>query len=78
MLPVARTHLQFEFSNTTGLILDACHVLPAPHSSSVCSALPVAAVPKGPEWTTGADHLRHTKFAALRDDKDPRKVVRET
>jgi DNA ligase D-like protein (predicted ligase) len=28
------------------------------------------------EWT-GADHLRHTKFAGLRDDKDPRKVVRE-
>ncbi len=29
------------------------------------------------EWT-GADHLRHTKFNALRDDKDPLKVVRET
>jgi DNA ligase D-like protein (predicted ligase) len=29
------------------------------------------------EWTD-ADHLRHTKFVALRDDKDPRKVVRET
>jgi DNA ligase D-like protein (predicted ligase) len=29
------------------------------------------------EWT-GGDHLRHTKFAGLRDDKDPRKVVRET
>jgi DNA ligase D-like protein (predicted ligase) len=29
------------------------------------------------DWT-GADHLRHTKFVALRDDKDPRKVVRET
>jgi DNA ligase D-like protein (predicted ligase) len=29
------------------------------------------------EWT-GADHLRHTKFVALRDDKDPRKVTRET
>jgi DNA ligase D-like protein (predicted ligase) len=29
------------------------------------------------EWT-GADKLRHTKFIALRDDKDPRKVVRET
>jgi len=28
------------------------------------------------EWT-GADHLRHTKFVALRDDKDPQKVVRE-
>jgi bifunctional non-homologous end joining protein LigD len=28
------------------------------------------------EWT-GADHLRHTKFIALRDDKDPREVVRE-
>jgi DNA ligase D-like protein (predicted ligase) len=29
------------------------------------------------EWT-GADHLRHTKFIGLRDDKDPRHVVRET
>jgi bifunctional non-homologous end joining protein LigD len=29
------------------------------------------------EWA-GADHLRHTKFAGLRDDKDPLKVVRET
>jgi hypothetical protein len=29
------------------------------------------------EWT-GADKLRHTKFIALRDDKDPRKVVKET
>ena len=29
------------------------------------------------EWT-GADHLRHTKFVTLRDDKDPRAVVRET
>jgi DNA ligase D-like protein (predicted ligase) len=29
------------------------------------------------EWT-GADHLRHTKFAVLRDDKDPGKIVRET
>jgi bifunctional non-homologous end joining protein LigD len=29
------------------------------------------------EWT-GADHLRHSKFIALRDDKDPRKVVKET
>ena len=29
------------------------------------------------EWT-GANHLRHSKFVGLRDDKDPRKVVRET
>lgn len=29
------------------------------------------------EWT-GADKLRHTQFFAIRDDKDPRKVVRET
>ncbi|MDP9088250.1 MAG: hypothetical protein M3O26_05895 [Pseudomonadota bacterium] len=28
------------------------------------------------QWT-GADHLRHTKFVALRDDKDPWKVVKE-
>lgn len=27
------------------------------------------------EWT-GADHLRHTKFVGLRNDEDPRKVVR--
>ena len=29
------------------------------------------------EWTSG-DHLRHPKFAGLRDDKGPKKVVRET
>ena len=29
------------------------------------------------EWTSG-DHLRHPKFAGLRDDKSPSKVVRET
>jgi ATP-dependent DNA ligase len=29
------------------------------------------------KWTE-ADKLRHTKFIGLRDDKDPRKVVRET
>lgn len=29
------------------------------------------------EWT-GADHLRHTKFIRLRDDKNPRQVMRET
>ncbi len=29
------------------------------------------------EWT-GADHLRHTKFVRLRDDKDPSKVITET
>jgi bifunctional non-homologous end joining protein LigD len=29
------------------------------------------------EWT-GADKLRHTKFIAMRDDKSPRWVVRET
>jgi len=28
------------------------------------------------EWTAD-DHLRHTRFVALRDDKDPRKVTRE-
>ena len=28
------------------------------------------------EWTS-ADHLRHTTFVAMRDDKDPRKVVKE-
>jgi len=28
------------------------------------------------EWTEG-DRLRHSKFVALRDDKDPRKVVKE-
>jgi ATP-dependent DNA ligase len=29
------------------------------------------------EWTEG-NKLRHPNFVALRDDKDPRKVVRET
>ena len=29
------------------------------------------------EWT-GADHLRHTKFVGLRDDKEPSKVIKET
>jgi bifunctional non-homologous end joining protein LigD len=29
------------------------------------------------EWTD-ANHLRHTKFVGLRDDKDPSKVIRET
>jgi ATP-dependent DNA ligase len=29
------------------------------------------------EWT-GADKLRHTKYIAMRDDKNPKKVVRET
>jgi len=29
------------------------------------------------EWT-GADKLRHTKFVGLREDKDPKKVVRES
>jgi len=28
------------------------------------------------EWTAD-EHLRHTRFVALRDDKDPRKVTRE-
>jgi bifunctional non-homologous end joining protein LigD len=28
------------------------------------------------EWTE-SEHLRHAKFAGLRDDKDPRKVVKE-
>ena len=28
------------------------------------------------EWT-GSDKLRHTKYVAIRDDKNPRKVVRE-
>jgi ATP-dependent DNA ligase len=29
------------------------------------------------EWT-GADHLRNTMFIALRDDKDPIRIVKET
>jgi ATP-dependent DNA ligase len=28
------------------------------------------------EWTDGA-HLRHSKFIGLRDDKDPKQVVKE-
>jgi bifunctional non-homologous end joining protein LigD len=29
------------------------------------------------EWTDGG-HLRHCKFIAMRDDKNPRDVTRET
>ena len=28
------------------------------------------------EWTE-SDHLRHAKFAGMREDKDPRRVVKE-
>ena len=35
-------------------------------------------LPANKRECTGADHLRHTKFVGLRDNKDPRKVVRET
>jgi bifunctional non-homologous end joining protein LigD len=28
------------------------------------------------EWTE-SDHLRHSKFAGLRDDKNPRSVIKE-
>ena len=28
------------------------------------------------EWTE-SDHLRHAKFAGLRDDKNPRSVIKE-
>jgi len=27
---------------------------------------------------TGADHLRHTKFVEFRDDKEPKKVIKES
>ena len=29
------------------------------------------------EWS-GAEHLRHTKFVGMRDDRDPRKVIKQT
>ena len=29
------------------------------------------------QWT-GADHLRHTKFVGVKDDKDPSNVIKET
>jgi hypothetical protein len=29
------------------------------------------------QYERKSDHLRHAKFAGLRDDKDPRKVIRE-
>jgi bifunctional non-homologous end joining protein LigD len=29
------------------------------------------------DWTD-ADHLRHSRFVALRDDKDPREVIKES
>jgi ATP-dependent DNA ligase len=39
--------------------------------------LPEAVVPvEFLEWTEG-DRLRHSKFVGLRDDKDPREVVKE-
>lgn len=28
------------------------------------------------EWTE-SDHLRHSKFAGLREDKDPKTVIKE-
>jgi ATP-dependent DNA ligase len=44
----------------------------------VCLVKPqVVAVVEFLEWT-GVDHLRHAEFVDLRDDKDPRAVVRET
>jgi hypothetical protein len=30
------------------------------------------------QFDAALDHLRHAKFVALRNDKDPRKVVKET
>ncbi|MGH9627657.1 MAG: hypothetical protein ACRD7E_04865 [Bryobacteraceae bacterium] len=29
------------------------------------------------QYETQANHLRHSRFIALRDDKDPKEVVRE-
>jgi bifunctional non-homologous end joining protein LigD len=29
------------------------------------------------EWTSSTDHLRHSMFVAMREDKDPNEVVRE-
>ena len=44
--------------------------------STLCLKSEVVAQIEFLEWT-GANHLRHTKFIALRDDKEPRKVVKE-
>jgi hypothetical protein len=41
--------------------------------SRICAACQVACV----EWTD-AGHLRHFTFIAMRDDKRPAEVVRET
>jgi ATP-dependent DNA ligase len=38
--------------------------------------LKLVAVVEFLEWTEG-DRLRHSKFVALRDDKNPREVVKE-
>ncbi len=41
----------------------------------------VGAGSRGPDRVSGMDganHLRHTKFVGLREDKEPREVVRET
>ena len=32
---------------------------------------------EGVQYEASVDHLRHAKFAGLRDDKDPRKVIKE-
>ena len=31
----------------------------------------------GVQYEAQVDHLRHPKFAGLREDKDPRKVIKE-
>jgi hypothetical protein len=42
----------------------------------VCRYARASEARPGPRWTP-ANHLRHPKFIALREDKDPKQVTRE-
>ena len=70
---------KYEFGIANSNALTVVH-----HEGSFCLALKseqaiiglcVAVTSADP---TGEDHLRHTKFVQLRDDKNPRQVIRET
>jgi DNA ligase D-like protein (predicted ligase) len=86
--PALRTQL---FKKFRGLEIDACPFANLPETKSgrwgvgltakkmaECRWLKPVLVGQFEflEWTAD-DHLRHTRFVALREDKDPRKVMRE-
>jgi ATP-dependent DNA ligase len=77
------------FQWLNGLQVDACPFVNLPEKKSTQWALrreemkncvwlkPQLVAPiEFAEWTPDG-HLRHSKFVGLRDDKDPRQVVRE-